>query len=137
MKAYKGKRSTVYRIFNIGMKVELKESKALCRIENEGKWLKKLNKYGIGPKLYFSGKKFVVFEFFNGKRILNWKIENEFMIVVYNNNNPQNQVRFDAKKIFSSIGIDPTLLQELKSELVGRTIVKWDFVDEFIIYSYR
>ena len=68
----KGKRTIVYKLFNFIIKVKRKESFAIGSIKNEGKWLRKLNKYGIGPRLYYFNKKFLICEFINGDRILNY-----------------------------------------------------------------
>ena len=62
----KGKRSKVY----IGF---LKKKKVAVKISNraniEGKWLKLLNKKGIGPKLIKIKKDMLIYEFVEGKRI--------------------------------------------------------------------
>ena len=57
----KGKRGTVYRMFFLAVKIKNKESKALGNIEREGKWLRLLNKQGIGPKVYFTSENFIVY----------------------------------------------------------------------------
>jgi len=54
----------------ITIKSELAESNAIGRIENEVKFLKLLNKEGIGPKLLFSGNGYFVYEFVKGLKIL-------------------------------------------------------------------
>lgn len=64
------------KILTVVIKTENSTSKAPNRIENEAKWLKILNEKGIGPKLYFSGKNYVVMEFISGKRIMDWIKEN-------------------------------------------------------------
>jgi release factor glutamine methyltransferase len=56
----------------IAIKVENSTSKASNRIKNEARWLKILNEKNIGPKLYFSGTNYVVMEFIEGKRIMDW-----------------------------------------------------------------
>lgn len=72
----KGKRSIVY-ICNFkgkkaAAKVESKASRAVNRMENEARWLKLLNRKGIGPKIYAAGQGFIVCEFIKGRRILEW-----------------------------------------------------------------
>jgi len=66
----RGKRGIIYTAFYNGKKVAIKQkrpdSKAKGRIENEVKWLKVLNKKGIGPKLMFSGDDYFVYEFVEG-----------------------------------------------------------------------
>lgn len=72
----KGKRSIVS-IAKLGKRVvvvkeERPESKAINRMENEGKWLTKLNQVGIGPKVHSFSKDFVVMDYVPGDRILDW-----------------------------------------------------------------
>ena len=66
----KGKRGLVYTALykrkKIAIKVRQSKSKAQERIENEAAWLKKLNKYNIGPTLLFAGKDFIVYQFVDG-----------------------------------------------------------------------
>lgn len=72
----KGKRSFVYKAFFSGkaaaVKVERKGISAKNRISNEIKWLKRLNKYGIGPKLIGYGNDFFICEFVSGKVFHEW-----------------------------------------------------------------
>ena len=72
MKVYEGKRSNVYCFFWIAIKVEREDIKAINRIKNEAKWLRVLNKYKIGPKIYFCRDKFIIFEYVKGERILDF-----------------------------------------------------------------
>src|SRR3989338_2734235 len=70
----KGKRGIVYAGFlkrnnkriKIVIKIKNPKSETIARIENEAKWLKNLNKFRIGPKLYGSGSDFIVMEFVDG-----------------------------------------------------------------------
>jgi release factor glutamine methyltransferase len=59
---YKGKKSVI--------KSKLPESEAIGRMENEGKWLKILNKKKIGPKLFLANKDFFVYQYIPGPFIL-------------------------------------------------------------------
>lgn len=72
----KGKRGIVYTGFYKGKKAAIKttnpESKALSRIENEANWLKKLNKYNIGPRLLRTEKEYIIIEFIEGDLILDY-----------------------------------------------------------------
>ena len=68
----KGKRGKVCKLFNLAIKIKNKESKAIGRINNEVTWLKKLNKYSIGPKLYYGNNKIIITEFIKGERILDY-----------------------------------------------------------------
>ena len=67
----KGKRSLVYTgTYNhkkVGIKIKNPSSKAESRIQNEGKFLKKLTKYGIGPNLIIAKRDYIVYEFISGK----------------------------------------------------------------------
>ena len=66
----KGKRSLVYTGFYKKQKVTIKKknpkSEAISRMENEASFLKKLNKYNIGPKLIDSGKDYLVYKYVEG-----------------------------------------------------------------------
>ncbi len=42
------------------------------KILNEAKWLKKLNSYNIGPELIKTDKNYVIIEYINGKKILDY-----------------------------------------------------------------
>lgn len=46
----KGKRSLIYKEKDTIIKVERKDIQAVHRLENEAKWLKRVNKYNLGPK---------------------------------------------------------------------------------------
>ena len=61
---YKGKKVVI--------KAKLPESKAEGRIENEGKWIKKLNKQGIGPKLIKATKDYFFYYYVDGKFIIDY-----------------------------------------------------------------
>ncbi len=66
-----GKRGIIHTaIFNkkkVAVKTKKKESEAVNRIENEAKWLRKLNKKHIGPKLVKEGELFLAYEFAEGE----------------------------------------------------------------------
>ncbi len=72
----KGKRSIVYtgiyKNKKVAIKIEKPETKAKNRIKNEALFLKKINKYNIGPRILFSGEKYIVYEFVKGKPISEW-----------------------------------------------------------------
>jgi predicted Ser/Thr protein kinase len=67
----KGKRGILYTGFykhkKVVIKAKLPESMAEGRIENEGRWLKILNKYKIGPKLIKSTKDYFFYEYVPGE----------------------------------------------------------------------
>lgn len=70
----RGQRSFVYRLRYKGRdaiaKVERKDRNAICRALNEAKWLKLLNKKGIGAKLLLEGSDFIMVEYVQGERIV-------------------------------------------------------------------
>jgi release factor glutamine methyltransferase len=72
----KGHRGLLYRAKlkskDVVAKTKLPESKAKGRIENEAKWIKKLNKKSIGPRLLFSGKGYFVYNFVKGDFIIDF-----------------------------------------------------------------
>ena len=72
MKVYKGKRCNVYFFFVFAIKIKREESKALNRIKNEGDWLRILNKYGVGPRLYSYTKRFLLIQRICGELILDF-----------------------------------------------------------------
>ena len=53
-------------------KVEKDDILTVNRTQNEVFWLKKLNKYKIGPKLYFSENNYLIEEYIEGKRIIDY-----------------------------------------------------------------
>jgi predicted Ser/Thr protein kinase len=67
----KGKRSLVYtgnyKNKKVIIKVKNPKSQAIARISNEAKYLKKLNKFKVGPKLICFKKEFLVYEFIEGE----------------------------------------------------------------------
>lgn len=70
----KGKRGLVftgvYTSKKIGIKINNPKSSAIMRLENEAKFLKLLNKNGIGPKLLLNGNNFLAYEFIEGHNII-------------------------------------------------------------------
>jgi release factor glutamine methyltransferase len=69
----KGKRGVVYRADYLGKKVAVKTenpaSKAVEQIKNEINILRELNRYGIGPEIYFSDRNWLVMDFIEGELI--------------------------------------------------------------------
>jgi release factor glutamine methyltransferase len=59
----------------VAIKVENPSSMATNRLENEAKWLARLNEHQIGPKLYFTGSGYLVMEFIEGPRLGEWMAE--------------------------------------------------------------
>ena len=63
-----GKRGKIFLDTYKGKKVAIKKEKRnLGRIKNEAMWLRKLNKYCIGPKLIKSKGDEIIYEFFEGE----------------------------------------------------------------------
>jgi len=61
-----------YKKIKVAIKKKNPKSKAINRIQNEIKFLKILNKKGIGPKILFHGKNYFVYKFIKGEFILNY-----------------------------------------------------------------
>ena len=76
------------------IKIKNPKSKAIGRIENESKWLKELNKHGIGPKLFYHEKGYVVYEYIDGD-----------FIVDYIKKSGKNKIKRIIKNIFSQLFI--------------------------------
>jgi len=72
----KGKRGLIYTAAYKGKKAAIKvknpESRAVERIKNEAQYLKKLNKYKIGPKFISFRKNELMYEFVEGMFILDF-----------------------------------------------------------------
>jgi len=67
----KGKRGKIYLRKDVAIKMGLNK-----HIKNEVKWLKRLNKYNIGPKLISYKNNYFKYKFVNGKFILDFIKEN-------------------------------------------------------------
>jgi len=66
----KRKRSKIYVGKYKGKKVILKKDIGLGNIQKEGRWLRLLNKHGIGPKVYSVKKDSIIYEYAKGKTLL-------------------------------------------------------------------
>ncbi|MEM4267333.1 MAG: methyltransferase [Candidatus Woesearchaeota archaeon] len=66
----KGKRGIIYTgkigSEKVAIKIKNPSSKAMCSIANEGRMLKELNKYNIGPRLIMAKDDFIVYDFIDG-----------------------------------------------------------------------
>ncbi len=60
------------RRIKVAIKIKRKESKARGRLQNEARWLKILNRKGIGPKLLFAGNDYLVYQFAEGMYLPEW-----------------------------------------------------------------
>jgi len=92
----KGKRGFVFtglfKSKKIAIKIKNPESKAILRINNEIEYLKILNIKNIGPKLLFSDKNFLVYEFVDGDSIMD-----------YLKNNKKDNIKKIIKKIMGQM----------------------------------
>ena len=62
----------IYKKKKVVIKAKLPESKAIDRIENEGNWLKRLNKINMGPKLIKATKEYFFYKYVEGIFILDY-----------------------------------------------------------------
>ncbi|MBI2647125.1 hypothetical protein HYW99_01495, partial [Candidatus Woesearchaeota archaeon] len=61
-----------YKNKKITIKIKNPKSNAIGNVENEAKWLKKLNKYNIGPKTLITNKDYFAYNYINGDFILDY-----------------------------------------------------------------
>ncbi len=122
----KGKRSIVYKGLFKGKESVLKianKNAPFGIMKNEAKWLKKLEKYAISPRLYKAGKDYIICEFVKGKRIVDWMEEHN---------------KKEIKKALKRILLQCRILDRLKVNkkemqrpvkhiIIGRTIKMIDF----------
>ena len=91
----RGKRGIVYlaKLKNkvVAIKIKRKDSAALNPINNEVHWLKRLNKYKIGPRLISYGKNYLIMEYINGEKFIDYfkknrgkKILNKVIFDIFN-----------------------------------------------------
>ena len=118
-----GKRGVVYLVYPFALKVEKRGSKAMYRIAHEGRWLKKVNFYGIGPRLYFPGKKFLLMQYVRGERILDFfkhaSLEEKKLVIL--------EV-FRQCSVLDKLHIDKQEMHHpLKHILIGKKIILIDF----------
>jgi len=123
MRAFKGKRGIVYKFSNFAIKVKRKGSNAVGRISNEGRCLKKLNKYKIGPRVYFYNEKLLVMAFIKGDLILNYfkkHTKKENLDVV--------KEVFRQCRVLDKLNINKEEMHHpLKHIIIGKKIVMIDF----------
>ena len=113
----------VYKKKRVAIKTELSESEAIYRIQNEAKFLKLLNKKGIGQKLLLAENSFIVSEFISGKPI------KEFI-----ESSNKKQIIKVLKEVFHQcLILDNLKINKeemhlpLKHILIGKTVVMIDF----------
>ena len=83
------------------IKAKNPSSMAFGRIENESKWLVKLNKHGIGPKLLYSGKDYFVYRFIDGDFIADYM---------------KKSAKANIKKILKAVFIQMYRLDKMKAD---------------------
>ncbi len=110
----KGKRGIVYTGWyknkKVAIKVKNPDSKAILRINNEIKYLKILNKKNIGPKLLDYDETYLIYEFVDGKNIL----ELFYTMNKKINKNKKNNYKKMLLKIIKKIIHQLSVLDELK-----------------------
>lgn len=122
----KGKRSIVYKGNFKGKKAIQKVIKGTAPpniIKNETKWLKKLEKYKIGPKLYKEGRNYMICEFVKGKRIMDWLKE-------HNKKEIKKTIKEILKqcRILDKLKVNKKELQRpVKHIIIGKTAKMIDF----------
>ena len=105
------------------IKTKNPKSEARARIANEVKWIKILNKYNIGPKLLFSGRKYFAYEFINGEFILNFIEKNKKQEIIKTIKNIFNQLY-----IMDSLKVDKEEMHHpLKHVIIDKKPVLIDF----------
>lgn len=123
MRTFKGKRSIVYKFSNFAIKVKRKDNKAVGRINNEGRCLKRLNKHKIGPKVYFFNDSFLIMSYIKGTLILDY----------FKEHSKKENLKV-AKEIFRQCRILDNLHMNkeemhhpLKHIIIGKRVVMIDF----------
>ncbi|RLE47956.1 hypothetical protein DRJ25_01025 [Candidatus Woesearchaeota archaeon] len=75
-KGWRGLISTgKYKCNLVAIKTKRPYSEAKTAIRKEAKWLKFVNKHGLGPKFVMSGKGFLVYRFVDGKPFKDWIVK--------------------------------------------------------------
>ncbi|MEK6984313.1 MAG: HemK2/MTQ2 family protein methyltransferase [Nanoarchaeota archaeon] len=82
----------IYKNKKVIIKTKNPESMAIGRILNEAKWLKRLNKLAIGPKILISSSDYIIYRYIEGKFMLDY---------LCNSNN--NKIKKVIKKIFAQM----------------------------------
>ena len=94
----RGKRGLIftanYKNKKVAIKIKNPKSEAILRTDNEIKFLELLNKKNIGPKLLLYNKDYLIYEFINGK-----------FIIDYLKNNKEENIKKIIKKIMDQMFI--------------------------------
>ena len=122
----KGKRSVVYKGIFQGKEAVLKIINKTAPpniIKNETKWLKKLEKYHIGPKLYKEGKDYMICEFIKGKKIMDWLKEHNKKEAI-----ESIQTIIEQCRILDKLNVNKKELQRpIKHIIIGKKVKMIDF----------
>ena len=123
----KGKRGVVYtgtyKNKKVAIKVKRSTSDAKGAIENEYFWLKRLNLYKIGPKVVFFKNKALVYEFVEGKYILDFlkkaskKDRSKILKEVFRQLRIMDRLKVNKKEMH----------KPLKHIIIGKKVVLLDF----------
>lgn len=119
----KGKRGIVFKGNYKGKEVIIKaknpKSRASSTIIFEANWLKRLNKYNIGPKLYLTTKEFLVMEYIDGQ-----------LFAEYIKQNPKNKIIIVIKNIFEQLyildqlGINKQEMSHPQKHIIIKNIIR-------------
>lgn len=120
----KGHRSFVYLIDLKGKKLIKKIAKKDIykqgHIENEAEWLKIMNKHKIGPKLIERGKDYLICEFIEGERILDYwvkKKDPKIILEIFNQLRVLDKLKVDKEEMHHPV----------KHIIIGKKVVMIDF----------
>jgi HemK-related putative methylase len=123
----KGKRGVIFKALfknkKISIKIKKKESLALGNIENEARFLKIVNKYKIGPKLLFCEDNYLIYEFVEGIKIIDFikKANKKEIIKILN-------YCLNQCLILDKLSINKFEMHNpIKHILVGKKIIMIDF----------
>jgi len=120
----KGKRSKVYRCNKGVIKIEDNTSGTINKSEKEARWLKKLNKKGIGPKLITAKNNFIIVEYIEGKRIEEYMEEEKDKKRIIE---ILNEILNQCHKIDLMNASKEEMQNPFKHILVGKKLVMIDF----------
>ena len=84
----------IYKNKKVAIKAKNPKSTAIGRIENEAKWLEKLNKYKIGPKLIFAYRDYFIYQYIDGD-----------FIADYIKKSDKNNIKSIIKDIFNQLSV--------------------------------
>ncbi|NQV09437.1 hypothetical protein HQ529_06305 [Candidatus Woesearchaeota archaeon] len=123
----RGKRGIIYIAFigkkKVGIKTKRSGSKAIGRIENEAKWMKILNKKGIGPKFVSFENNELIYEFVEGEFIIDYFEKSEKKDILRVLKDLMKQMREMDKLKVNKLEMH----HPIKHVVVGKNVVLLDF----------